>query len=96
VPINVLARKTLLAFATGHPDALEPLLNWEKHARKADWANFADVRADFGSVDWVKGYLVFTIGGNKYRLITVANFQGKRIFVKHILTHKQYDAWETE
>ena len=51
------------------------------------------MKADFGSADWVAGFIVFDIGGNKYRLIVWPNFAGKRLYVEHILTHKQYDDW---
>ncbi len=67
--MNVIAWKTLAAFAAQYPDALEPLDHWFKQVRRADYTCFADVREDFGSVDWVGGFLVFNIGGNKYRLI---------------------------
>lgn len=32
-----------------------------------------------------------TIGGNKIRLIAVVKFQGKRVYIRHILSHKEYD-----
>jgi mRNA interferase HigB len=34
---------------------------------------------------------VFNIGGNKYRLIAVIHFNRKKVFIRHILTHQQYD-----
>jgi len=34
---------------------------------------------------------VFNIGGNKYRLIVDMDYQYKRVFVKAILTHSEYD-----
>ena len=77
-----------------HPDALTPLAEWYAHLRKANYTCFADVRADYRSADWVKGFIVFNIGGNKYRLIVSANFPGRRVFVKHVLTHQEYDLWE--
>ena len=36
-------------------------------------------------------YIVFNIGGNKYRLITVIRFPLQVIFVRSFLTHKQYE-----
>jgi mRNA interferase HigB len=33
----------------------------------------------------------FNIGGNKYRLITAIHYNRKRVYVRHVLTHKEYD-----
>ncbi|WP_158591553.1 type II toxin-antitoxin system HigB family toxin [Deinococcus cavernae] len=94
MPMNVIAWKKLKTFADRYPDALEPLDHWYKLARKANYTSFADVKEDFGSADWVGGYIVFNIGGNKYRLIVFPNFEGKRLLVEAIFTHKEYDAWK--
>lgn len=91
--MNVLTLSALLAFWSEHPDAELPLRAWYKHVRAADYTSFAEVKADFGSADWVAGFIVFDIGGNKYRLIVWPNFAGKRLYVEHVLTHKQYDDW---
>lgn len=94
--MNVLTLATLSAFWAQYPDAEEPIRAWVKHVRSRDYATFADVKADFGSADWVKGYIVFNIGGNKYRLIVTVNFTYRSFFVKHVLTHEDYDDWRPE
>lgn len=91
--MNVISKPALMAFWAVHPDAQEPLTAWYRHVRKAEYANFAEVRADFGSVDWVGGYIVFNISGNKYRLIVTARFQSRTFWIKHVLTHREYDDW---
>jgi len=43
------------------------------------------------------GYLtVFNIGGNKYRLIAFVHYRRKAVYIKRILTHKDYakGAWK--
>jgi len=42
----------------------------------------------------IKGFYVFDIGGNKYRLITAIHFNTQRLFIRHVLTHSQYDNGE--
>ena len=37
------------------------------------------------------GRAVFDIGGNKYRLVVAIHYRGKRIYIRFIGTHKEYD-----
>ena len=91
--VNVLAPRTLAAFWAVYPEAEEPLREWLRHVQRASYGSFAEVRADYGSADWVKGFIVFNIGGNKYRLIVFPNFPGQRFLIEAILTHQAYDDW---
>ncbi|MFK7602118.1 type II toxin-antitoxin system HigB family toxin [Deinococcus sp. SM5_A1] len=91
--MNALTLAVLIAFWLKHPDAEGPLRIWYRQVRHNEYQSFADVKADFGSADWVQGFIVFDIGGNKYRLIVAPNFLYKSFFVEAILTHKEYDAW---
>ncbi|WP_345466583.1 type II toxin-antitoxin system HigB family toxin [Deinococcus carri] len=91
--MNVLTLSTLLAFGEEHPDAAAPLRAWYRHVRSREYGSFAEVKADFGSADWVGGLIVFDIGGKKYRLIVRPNFVGKRFYIEAALTHRQYDHW---
>jgi mRNA interferase HigB len=45
----------------------------------------------FGTADFVGDKTVFDIGGNKYRLIAYIHYRAKIVFIKHILTHAEYD-----
>lgn len=92
--MNVISKNTLVAFAQNHPDAEQALDDWYRHMRKAEYACFADVKGDYRSADWVEGYIVFNICGNRYRLIVTSNFQYKTFWIKFIGTHKEYDAWK--
>ncbi|PNY79902.1 type II toxin-antitoxin system HigB family toxin [Deinococcus koreensis] len=96
--MNVISPRTLAAVWAEEPEAEEPLREWLAHVQGATYHTFADVRADYGSADWVAGYIVFNIGGNKYRLIVSPNFAGRfrTFFVKFIGTHKDYDRLDLE
>jgi len=37
------------------------------------------------------GRVIFNVGGNKYRLVAAVHYRGKRIYVRFIGTHKEYD-----
>lgn len=57
-------------------------------------ASLADVRVNFLSADKIGMVLVFDILHNQLRLVTVAAWRSQRIYVKALLTHKQYDRKE--
>ena len=91
--MNALTLATLIAFWTRYPDAEAPLRQWLKQIRRSEYQSFAEVKADFNSADWVKGFIVFDIGGNKYRLIVEPNFLYKSFLIQAVLTHDEYDHW---
>jgi mRNA interferase HigB len=39
----------------------------------------------------VGGFTVFNIGGNKVRLIAAVHYNTQRLYIRHVLTHKEYD-----
>ena len=59
--------------------------------RKARWRNLDEVQEIYPHADPVGDCTVFNIGGNKYRLVSKIRYQYQRIYVIHVLTHKDYD-----
>ena len=88
--MRVISKPSILTFSKRHPDALVPLMNWYRIARKAYWGSLAEVRRDFSHADIVGRRTVFNIHGNDYRLIARVNYKSKRVFILHILTHLEY------
>lgn len=89
--VHVISRKKLRRFAERYPLAESPLDAWHKIVRRANWRNFADVRAVFPSADQVGKFTVFDIGGNKFRLIAVIHLNRNKVFIRNVLTHQEYD-----
>jgi mRNA interferase HigB len=89
--VHVISRKKLLEAAVRHPELTVPLDLWYRVARKAEWHSLSRVRQSFPSADAVGKYTVFNIKGNSYRLIVEINYRTGRIFVRHVLTHAEYD-----
>jgi len=89
--MHIISRKALTKFAEGNPDAAAPLDRWYRIARRAEWANFAEPRADFPSADQVDRHVVFNIGGNKYRLAVVVHHIGQVLYNRAVTTHAGYD-----
>lgn len=41
-----------------------------------------------------KTYTVFNICGNKFRLIVKIEYKHQKVFIKHVLTHAEYNKGE--
>lgn len=89
--MRVITNRRLLEFAARHADASEPLQGWRKVMECVGYANFAELRLAFGTVDKVGELHVFNIAGNKYRLIAFVHYGRQLCYIKHILTHTEYD-----
>jgi mRNA interferase HigB len=97
--MHVISRKKLKEFSRRHPDASSAVDVWYRLIKAHDWDSFAEVRRLFGKrVDRVGKFLVFDLGGNKYRLIAVIHFNRHKLFIRHVLTHAEYDEddWKYE
>jgi mRNA interferase HigB len=89
--MHVISRKRLREFWVAYPDAEASLRHWEAIVKRADWHDWADLTVTYGSADKVEKYVVFNVGGNKYRLIAIISYPKRKVFIQHVLTHKEYD-----
>ena len=92
--MRIISHRKLKEFyeQPGHEDAKVPLERWFYTAEHAEWRTFADIRQDFGSVDFVGNqHYVFNIGGNKYRLVVVVKFVMGYVFIRFVGTHREYE-----
>ncbi len=89
--MHVITRKRLLEFAEKHPQSAASFDRWYRAVKQAHYNSFAALRKDFPSADVVGELIVFNIGGNKYRLITAIHFNRGIVYIRHVLTHKEYN-----
>src|SRR5487761_972586 len=91
--MQIIARRTLKRFWRRHAQAEKPLRAWYMMVKAASWKGPADVKEQFGNtVDFVAdNRLIFDIGGNKFRLVVHVAYRFKRVLVKFIGTHKEYE-----
>ena len=94
--MHVISRKALITFWEKYPDSKLPLQRWFKIVSKTEFATFSELRTVFPDADKVADLIVFNIGGNKYRLIASVHFNRGKLYIRHVLTHKDYDkgAWK--
>jgi mRNA interferase HigB len=45
----------------------------------------------FPTVDKGGDWIVFNIGGNKYRLLASVHFNRGKVYIRYVLTHPEYD-----
>jgi mRNA interferase HigB len=89
--MHIITRVRLKEFWEKHPNAENSLRLWYKLTSLAQWQNFVELRKVFPSADQVENLTVFNIGGNNYRLITLVDYEYKKVFIRHVLTHAEYD-----
>jgi len=89
--MHVITRKRLNDFAARHPDSASALEHWYRLMKGADFSSFAELRRVFPSADQVGKLTVFNVGGNKARLVAAVHYNRRRIYVRAVLTHKEYD-----
>lgn len=95
--MKIISNSALRAFAAEYPQAEVPLQGWRRVMEKNRFANWAELKTAFNTVDKVGELVVFDIGGNKFRLIAYIRFEKQIVYIKAVLSHQDYDkgAWKS-
>ena len=90
--MRVISFSVIRNFIAKHADADVPLRDWYKRVTKADWNTFADMKQTFNTVDYVgNDRYVFDIKGNNYRVVAIVLFVNKKVYMRFVGTHDEYD-----
>jgi mRNA interferase HigB len=89
--VHVISRTRLREFWEQYADAESSLRLWYTRTKRASWHNLAEMKNDYPSADLVGRFTVFNIGGNKYRLIVRIEYERLEVYIRHLLTHAEYD-----
>lgn len=91
--MRIFSRSTLVEFWTQHAAAEIPLRLWFSIVEKASWTGPTDIKAVFGSADFLaNNRVVFDIKGNSYRLIVQVKYGPLfLVYIRFIGTHAEYD-----
>ncbi len=90
--VHIITRKRLREFAAKHREAAEPLAVWYAIMSKTDFWSFSELKRVFRSADKVGKFTVFDIDGNKFRMIAAIHYNRKKVYIRHVLTHVEYDS----
>ena len=90
--MRIITESRLSAFWAEFPDAEEPLKAWRAIVRAAAYRMPAEVKEQFRAASFLGNRLtVFNICGNKYRLVVTMRYDLQRVYVRHVVTHEEYD-----
>jgi len=92
--MNVLSKRPFSDAANKYPNDRSALLNMFKVLQNTDFHTPDELRAIFPSLDNFKykdKWWVLDVGGNNLRVIMFIQFVNKRMYIKHIVNHTEYD-----
>jgi len=92
--MHVVKREPFETAKLLYPNCADALDATFKALKRSDAKTPEELRQVFPSLDnfkYVDKWYVIDIGGNKLRLIAFLEFVGGKCFIKHIVTHKEYD-----
>jgi len=90
--MRIVTLKTIKEYSEKHTIVKYALMDWYEKVTNANWNNITDIKNDFNSVDYVgNNRFVFNIKGNDYRIVVIIIFISKKVYIRYIGTHKEYD-----
>ncbi|EAX4621795.1 cytoplasmic protein [Salmonella enterica subsp. arizonae] len=92
--MHVISKEPFEDAARRYPNDAASIKNAYRILRERDFTSPSELRSIYPSLDNFKyrnKWWVIDIGGNNLRIIAYINFTNKRLYVKHIATHAEYD-----
>lgn len=87
-------RRAVDKFILKHANARTPFAEWIEKVESARWANLVDLKRTFNSADYVKGLVVFNVGGNNFRVVAEVVFAEQIVRIARVGTHTDYNGWK--
>ncbi|GMT49879.1 MAG: toxin RelE [bacterium] len=95
--VKIISEKTLKSFWRKYPDAQNPLETWCSLIKHSDWQSPQDVLNDFPGVRIIpNSRVIFNIKENHYRLVTYVRYTAKKVYIRFIGSHGDYDQINAE
>lgn len=92
--MRITAETNIKEFCNKHPESKEVMLAWLKVFKSCAAADLNELKQTFGSSDYVpKGFTVFNVGGNEYRIVLAIHYNVQRAYIRFIGTHTEYNSW---
>lgn len=89
--MHIITQKRIWEAMRTWPQSSTALESWFRIMKVSEPKDFAAMKAIFPATDKVGRHHIFDIGGNKIRLIAIVHYRAKRVYIRDILDHKEYD-----
>jgi mRNA interferase HigB len=92
--VHIISKKPFTEAAQKYPNDKERIIDIYNVLKKGRFDTPHIMKEVFASLDnfkYKKDWWVIDIGGNNLRLIAAILFSRQKIYVKHIVTHAEYD-----
>lgn len=92
--MHVISKRPFNEASKAHPNQRQALDDLYRVLRKGSFSSPEEMRKIFpslGNFRYRDKWWIIDVGGNNLRLIAFIQFLHKRMYVKHILTHAEYD-----
>lgn len=89
--MRIFTEERIKEYYNQHPNCRVALQDWVIRVKRAEWRNFADIKATFNTADYAGNqHYVFDIKGNDFRLIAIVRFTIKYVYIRFIGTYEEY------
>lgn len=90
--MRVISRKALRLFWESHADARQALQAWYADVKRAQWKSPTDIKKAYRNASIIaNNRVVFTVKGNKYRVVVTVQYKFGIVFIRFVGTHQEYD-----
>ena len=92
--MHIISKKPFSDAAAKYPNDRETIMDTYNTLRKGIFKTPNELKNTFPSLDNFKyknKWWIIDIGGNNLRLMMAIQFVCQRIYIKHIVTHEEYD-----
>ncbi len=92
--MNVISKRPFNDAAQKYPNDREALQDMYRVLQRIDFQTPDELKAVFPSLDNFKykdKWWVLDVGGNNLRVLAFIQFVNKRMYIKHIVNHVDYD-----
>ena len=92
--MHIISRKPFIDAAKYYPNDANSIKDIYKILKNGNFSNPDELKKVFPSLDNFKyrdKWWVIDIGGNNLKLLAFIEFRDNRMYVKHIISHSEYD-----
>ena len=92
--MHIISKRPFNDAAKKYPNDMQALYDMYGVLNKTEFNTPEELKAVFSSADNFKykdKWWVLDVGGNNLRILTFIQFVNKRMYIKHIVNHSDYD-----